>query len=106
MVVSTLMACEFSRSPGASAVLEKITSLQREIALINLHERSHVRNGEAGFEPTCRYCQPGKEAQERKKAPGSVVSELERCVESDGKAGAVLVPKSWAGRKVRVVLLE
>lgn len=99
-----MMACEL-RPTHTSAVLERITALQQEIALINLHERVHVRNGEAGFEPSCRYCKPSQE-QEKKKSPGRVVCELERCVEAVGKSGAVMVPKSWAGRKVRVMLLE
>ena len=103
-----MIACEI-RTTGASAILEKIMELQREIAIINLHERVHL--GESGrFEPSCSYCNPeGPRArpvlEERKKGTSSLC-ELERCVEGDGKSGSVLVPKSWTGRKVKVVLLE
>jgi putative transposon-encoded protein len=101
------------QNKNSSAILEKIMELQQEIALINLHERAHVNRGDKGFEPSCSYClaSSGKlstatvEAEtEIKKI--SVTTELERSVELVGKAGSVIVPRNWAGKRVKVVLLD
>jgi len=94
---------------GASAILEKIMELQQEIALINLHERAHVSGASLHFEPSCGYCQvhagqiKAARIEDDKKA--AVSSELERSVELGDKAGAVTVPRSWIGKRVKVVLL-
>ena len=104
-----MIACEI-RNSGTSAILEKIMELQQEIAQINLHERAHTGiEGEAYREPTCAYCQAAEhiiKSDEVRTKKSSIVCELERSVESNGKSGSVLVPKSWAGRRVKVMLLE
>jgi putative transposon-encoded protein len=104
-----MIACEI-RNTGTSAILEKIMELQQEIAQINLHERAHTGiEGEVYHEPTCNYCQAAEhiiKSDEGRNKKSSIVCELERSVESTGKNGNVLVPKSWAGRRVRVMLLE
>ena len=126
---------------SASAILEKIMQLQGEIALINLHERTHM-TADGGdvkhFEPSCPYCQAHggnagvslKQPLEHQKEQGrqakrkpacamsppptpssssataaSVMNEMERTVEPAGRSGRVMVPRTWAGKRVKIILL-
>ncbi len=99
------MTCELQTRGSASAILEKIVELQREIAIINRHEQAHLQH----FEPTCSYCQGGVAkkvaVEEQRVKRASVTCELERSVDLASKGGGVTVPRSWVGRKVKVSLL-
>jgi putative transposon-encoded protein len=97
---------------NSSAILEKIMELQQEIALINLHERAHINRVSTEFEPSCSYClaSVGRLKVERTETDSgkktSTATELERLVELVDKAGSVTVPRNWAGKRVKVVLLD
>jgi putative transposon-encoded protein len=49
-------------------------------------------------------CNPATEPQEAKKAKPAE-NNLERTVDVAGKKGQIVVPRSWAGKRVRVTLL-
>lgn len=94
-------------------VLEKILQMQQEIATINLHEREHITDlGELKIiVDNCAYCQVHLGHATRAPSKGrpsrnAVSSELERTACAAGKTAHVAVPRNWAGKRVRIVLLD
>jgi hypothetical protein len=120
-------------SNSSSAILGKIMLLQEEIGRINLHKLEHVTAGGEikRLHQACEYCQALVTKEAKHDAPASAVlvvqepannqttedaiagnsmatpmlNELERTVELAGKRGQVLVPRNWAGKRVKIVLL-
>jgi putative transposon-encoded protein len=110
------------RSSGGSLV-EKIVEIQKELILINKHKLEHNHIPTAHTESTssssCVYCQRrrkqllegGSPVADNKAHQGirkviRTSNEIERLVDTSGKNGSVTVPKSWAGKKVKIILLD
>jgi hypothetical protein len=99
-------------SPEKSALFPKeIVAIREEITLIELHRTEH-KNGinVRQADKSCKYCQlyvqqPQDQPTETQRAPISTLNDLERTVEASGKKGQITVPRSWAGKKVRVTLI-
>jgi putative transposon-encoded protein len=90
-------------------VMQKILEVEQEIVMLNRHERGHIaKEGEQGEQSTsCLYCQEqdlNKQGKNGKKI--ATLNEMEREVEISGKNGCVLVPKTWAGKTVRIIIIE
>jgi len=98
-------------------VMQKILVVEQEILMLNRHEREHIaKHGEHVEKSTsCPYCQEqnfkkqqanacDKQEQNGKKI--ATLNEMERDVEISGKNGCVLVPKTWAGKRVRIMIVE
>jgi putative transposon-encoded protein len=110
-----------SRSHGLGITTEKILEIQQEILLINKHKREHITdNGEIRQpESSCAYCQRHHHLievradrkmtiaqQEKNKKKVETLNEIERTVEVSGKNGCVTVPRTWQGKRVRIVLVD
>lgn len=98
-------------------VMQKILVVEREILMLNRHEREHIaKHGEQAEQSTsCPYCEEqnlkkqetnayDKQGENGKKI--ATLNEMEREVEISGKNGCVLVPKTWAGKRVRIMIVE
>ena len=100
-------------SPENNALVPKeIVAIRQEITLIDLHRNEHmeglkVRQPDAA----CKYCQPYVQLMQQpvkreiERAPIATANDLERTVEVAGKKGQITVPRSWAGKRVRVTLV-
>ncbi len=112
-----MMSPYFSPEKNSSIIPREIIAIHEEIALIDLHRTEHM-SGYGQFkqlDQSCKFCQPhfGSEAkqevtcapepQEKKARPAE--NNLERTVDVAGKKGQIVVPRSWAGKRVRVMLL-
>ncbi|HEX2014519.1 MAG TPA: hypothetical protein VLA68_04755 [Nitrososphaera sp.] len=120
-----MMSPYFSRDKPPSVIPTEILAIHEEISLIDLHRTEHV----VGFgkvkklDQSCKYCQPYLQNEVKQIAPYEVIlpeanpqqivnatesfaqNGLERTVDIVGKKGLVTVPRSWAGKKVRVILI-
>lgn len=123
------MMSYFSSEKRPSAIPNKIIQIQEEISQIELHRTEHMVGYGIVKHPdgSCKYCQPYLVKQD---APAAVVasqpkvilqqsnsnpssarkssgtiSDLERIVDSAGKKGQIVVPRSWIGKRVKVTLL-
>ena len=116
MIVSRDMVPSTGGSSGI--VMQKILAIQQEILMINKHEREHiVSHVEARqSESSCGFCQQqnlvihdrnGTDPREKeRKKRIETLKEIERLVDISGKNGCVLVPKTWAGKRVRIILVD
>ena len=115
MIVSRDLVPSTGRSSGI--VMQKILAIQQEILMINKHEREHiVSNGEIKqSESSCGFCQQQvvihdrnqtDQSEKEKKKRLETLKEIERLVDISGKNGCVLVPKTWAGKNVRIMLVD
>ncbi|HEY7506724.1 MAG TPA: hypothetical protein VH621_03905 [Nitrososphaera sp.] len=115
-----MMSPYFSPEKSSSIIPREIIAIHEEIALIDMHRTEHM----AGYgqvrllDQSCKFCQPhlgieikqevicnpATEPQEAKKAKPAE-NNLERTVDVAGKKGQIVVPRSWAGKRVRVTLL-
>ena len=114
MIVSSDLVPNSRKSLGI--VMEKILVVEQEILMLNRHEREHVApNGEQAKQSiSCPYCQQqnlkhqanacDKQVENGKKI--ATLNEMEREVEISGKNGCVLVPKTWAGKRVKIMILD
>jgi putative transposon-encoded protein len=97
---------------------KEIAAIRDEIGLIDAHRTAHMEGSRIRqLDSSCKYCKPYAEKAEEKKVPVvkdqamatrgslSTVNDLERTVEVSGKKGHIIVPRSWAGKKVRVTLI-
>lgn len=114
-----IVSRDLIQSSGGSSgiVMQKILAIQQEILMINKHEKHIVSSGEAGQpESSCGFCQQqnivihdrngtDQREKERKKRL-ETLKEIERLVDISGKNGCVLVPKTWAGKRVRIILVD
>jgi len=110
----------------SSSTVEKISEIQNEMNRIKLHQTEHVvlvgRSKEIRrLDRSCRYCSiyfennPSPARQQDQIAPPvglrlnekkpAASKDLERTVDIAGKKGCVVVPRSWAGKRVKVILL-
>ena len=98
--------------------MQKILEVQQQIVMLNRHEREHITNtSDMGKpNPSCLYCQQqsstencaqvgSRQLQDSKKKI-STRNEIEREVEISDRNGCVIVPKTWAGKMVRITLVE
>ena len=100
-------------SPENNALVPKeIVAIRQEITLIDLHRNEHMNGLKIRQADTaCKYCQPYVQpaqqpiAQKIERAPLTTLNDLERTVEVAGKKGQITVPRSWAGKRVRVTLV-
>ena len=103
-------------SPEKSALIPKeIVAIREEITLIELHRTEHMEGIKVlRADKSCKYCQPYVQQQAEmpaentpvvERSPLVTVNDLERTVEVAGKRGQITVPRSWAGKKVRVTLI-
>lgn len=98
-------------SPDKSAVIPKeIAAIREEISLIRLHRTEHMEGLKVRHaDSSCKYCQqyvPQPTVQQViAPVPIPTVNDLERTVEVSGKKGQITVPRSWAGKRVRVTLV-
>jgi putative transposon-encoded protein len=97
-------------------VMQKILVVEQEIVMLSRHEREHIaKHGDQVEQSTsCPYCQEQNlkqqtsacEKQEENGKKIVTLNEMEREVEISGKNGCVLVPKTWAGKRVRIIMVE
>lgn len=110
-----MMSPTFSQE-RAAAIPREITSIREEITLIQQHRTVHMDGLRVRLaDSSCKYCKqylPAGEEPKQDQArqitgrqPLSTVNDLERTVEVAGKKGQITVPRSWAGKKVRVTLV-
>ena len=103
---------------GTGIVMQKILEVQQQIVMLNRHEREHItKTGDIGKpNPSCLYCQQqsstencdqvgSRQLQDNKKKI-STRNEIEREVEISDRNGCVIVPKTWAGKMVRITLVD
>lgn len=105
-------------------MMGKILQIQQEILSIDKHKRQHITiEGEIKQQDSsCAYCQrhhhvneptvEGKTVSEeidnrpRIKRKRETLNQMERRVDLSGKNGCVLVPRSWSGKRVRIILVD
>jgi len=105
-------------------MMGKILQIQQEILSIDKHKRQHITNEGEFKQPdsSCTYCQrhhhvneptvEGKTVNEeidnrpRIKRKRETLNQLERRVDLSGKNGCVLVPRSWSGKRVRIIIVD
>ena len=101
-------------SPKKNTLVPKeIVAIREEITLIDLHRTEHMDGMKVRQTNTaCKYCQqyvqPKQVTAENsvvERAPLTTLNDLERTVEVAGKKGQITVPRSWAGKRVRVTLV-
>ena len=101
-------------SPEKNTLVPKeIVAIREEITLIDLHRTEHMEGMKVRQADTsCKYCQqhaqPKQITAENSSAERvalTTVNDLERTVEVAGKKGQITVPRSWAGKRVRVTLV-
>jgi len=111
VIVAPKMIPDGQNSP--SIVMEKILAIEREILLINKQEKESMSNGLVRQSQNLSNS-PSKwdismseipKPTERKKRL-ETINEIERFVNTAGKNACVLVPKTWAGKRVRIVLIN
>ena len=118
-----MMSPYFSPGKNSSIIPSEIIAIHEEITLIDLHRTEHMTGcGQVRLlDQSCKYCQPHlgcemkqevicepapePEPHEVKKAKAPAENNLERTVDVAGKKGQIVVPRSWAGKRVRVTLL-
>lgn len=103
MLVST--AAQVSNSIASDGTVQKILEIQEQMVMIAKHKREHG----AGISNNCIYCQRKNlsgqhETVKGKKARTS--NELERSVDTSGRNGCVIVPRSWVGKRVKITLID
>jgi putative transposon-encoded protein len=109
---------------NGDVMMGKILQIQQEILSIDRHKRQHITNeGEfKQLDSSCVYCQRRHHVSEptvkgqnvteeidnrpkiRKKR--ETLNQIERRVDLSGKNGCVLVPRSWSGKTVRIVIVD
>ena len=105
------MTCVTAEDPS-STVLERIMHIRQEIDMIDIHGSQHVTNsGEVKrLEQSCTYCQVHTEkhpvAPTETRVKRNSYNELERNVDIVGKNAYVAVPRNWAGKRVKILLVD
>jgi len=111
---------------------QKLIEIQDEIIRIEIHQMKHlgIEKNIRERDPTCKYCsmyfvekngkdleageiqnstepKVGKNVVVRKEIskPTAQFNDLERVVDGAGKRAQIIVPRTWVGRRVRVILL-
>jgi hypothetical protein len=122
-----MMTPYFSHGKDVAAIPIEIVQIREEIVQIDLHRSAHVAgDGQVKqLDQSCRYCQTYGRSSTRNlpslngpatlefelegniRAPRFASSKagLERTVDLSGKKGLIVVPRTWAGKRVRVSLL-
>ena len=122
-----MMSPYFSPEKTSSAIPKEIVAIHEEIALIDAHNTGHMKEfGQVRqLDESCKYCQPylhrgvnseqlhtdpakpqtTKHEKPITYSPATMHAGLERTVDLAGKKGQIVVPRSWAGRRVRVTLI-
>ena len=94
-------------------ILDRIMHIRQEIDMIDLHGSQHVTiSGEVKqLEQSCTYCQVHIEKhvvapRSARVKKNSGYNELERNVDIAGKNAYVAVPRNWAGKRVKILLVD
>jgi hypothetical protein len=106
-------SAQVPRTAASGGVVQKILEIQEELVMIDKHKREHLAISN-DTNNSCMYCQrrqqllggheTNKAAKAKKK--NRTLNEIERSVDASGKNGCVIVPRSWAGKRVKIVLLD
>ncbi len=114
MIVNPDLVATSLNSPGI--VMQKILAIEQEILMINKHERVHIENNGKVRQSmnSCGSCQGhdmampdrAKQHENERKKRVETLNEIERLVDIVGKNTSVLVPKTWAGKRVRIILMD
>jgi hypothetical protein len=104
---------------GTGIVTQKILEVQQEILMLNRHQREHVAGDGRIAQPTksCPHCQNDNNHKEKQvdghknhedcgKRKIATLNEIEREVGISNKNACVLLPKTWVGKRVRIVLVN
>jgi putative transposon-encoded protein len=96
---------------ASGGAVQKILEIQEEMIMIDKHNREHGSGNATG---SCVYCErkrqhlgqqeTGKPHRIKKKIRTS--NEIERSVDASGKNGCLVVPRSWVGKRVKIILLD
>jgi hypothetical protein len=106
-----------NNSNGTGIVMQKILEVQKQIVMLNRHDREHIASAGDKAKPntSCAYCKQQYEfenwdqissRQQENKKRISTRNEIEREVEISDRNGCVIVPRTWAGKRVRITLVE
>ena len=104
-----------NRSCENGKTLENIMRMKQEIGLIRIHDSEHVKSdGKVlALDKACPYCRRHSTIDENsmvgvenKKKSATSQKELRRMADISGINGCVIVPRSWAGKNVRIILVE
>ena len=101
-------SAEVSNNLASGGVVQKILEIQEQMAMINKHRREHIDNTTSD---SCIYCQRKMKVFDRQDTSKSkkkvrTLNEIERSVDTSGKNGYVIVPRTWAGKRVKITLLD
>jgi putative transposon-encoded protein len=96
-------------APGGA--VQKILEIKEEMIMIDKHNREH---GSFNANGSCVYCERKRQLlgqqeiakPDRIKKKIRTTNEIERSVDASGKNGSVVVPRSWAGKRVKIILLD
>lgn len=91
-------------SDNSDGTVQKILEIQEQMVMIDKHKREHA----SCISNSCVYCQRKNLSAKHEAAKGRKLrtsNELERSVDTSGKNGCVIVPRSWAGKRVKITLL-
>lgn len=126
---AAMMSPYFSPERNASAIPREIIAIHEEITQIDVHRTEHmIGYGKVKqLDQSCKYCQvyfqsevtqaaspaepaapeirPQGKSDDCNCKPAAKQHNLERTVDLAGKKGQIVVPRSWAGKRVRVTLL-
>ena len=114
MIVNPDLVSTSANTP--SIVMQKILAIQQEILMINKHGKEHTANNNEvrqlqNSDTAYQQCnvaisdgvqQPDKERKKRLET----LNEIERSANIAGKNACVLVPKTWAGKRVKIILMN
>jgi hypothetical protein len=129
MTLQPLISSERNLSPQTA---QKLIEIQDEIIRIEIHRVKHLtmEKNPGELDPTCKYCSMNSEGKMSKdlksesiqelpepkinknvvikkeiSKPSAQFNDLERTVDDSGKRGQIIVPRTWVGRRVKVILL-
>ena len=94
-------------------VLNKLLEIQQEFCSFEKKEDDANPASDLSVnQPFCNKEQSGEPSPETKeswsdrKKKIETLSEIERTVEVSGKTGSVILPKAWAGKRVKIMVVE
>jgi putative transposon-encoded protein len=130
MTLQPLISSERNLSPQRA---QKLIEIQDEIIRIEIHRVKHLtmEKNSRELDPSCKYCSMNSEGKLRKDLLNAEIiqessepkinknvlirkeiskssaqfNDLERTVDDSGKRGQIIVPRTWVGRRVKVILL-
>jgi putative transposon-encoded protein len=110
MIVNPELIPTSSNAPGI--VMQKILAVQQEILMINKHGQENImevrrlQNAGTSYQTTDAISDGQQKHDNEFKKRIETLNEVERIVDIAGKNASVLVPKTWAGKRVRITLMN